>query len=138
MKAESMAKSKDKQNAKSRDDSNSSTSRRLRFSLPRTDMEHRLVVGVDDFQDLPDCPINFEYGKLFLPDWALEGVPSEMQRIHNWYMRARRLNLTSIWARYPPDTFGGKDIGMTDIMFDFHDVQNRFRLNELGIEMVRL
>jgi hypothetical protein len=61
-----------------------------------------------------------------------------MQRMHSWYMRACRLQLTSMWARYDPDIFGTKDIGITDIMFDFEDIQNIFCLKELSIEMVRL
>jgi hypothetical protein len=44
-----------------------------------------------------------------------------------------------MWARYNPDIFGPKDPkGVTDIMFDFEDIQNMFRLKELSIEMVRL
>ena len=106
--------------------------------MARTDSEHHLVVGVDDIQELPDCPINFEYGKPFLLDFMIEGVPSDMQRMHSWYTRACRLGLSSIWARYDPDIFEPKDIGITDIMFNFEDNQNIFRLKELGIEMVRL
>jgi hypothetical protein len=59
--------------AKSKDDSNSIAIIRLGFSLPRTNLEHHLVVGVDDIQDLLDCPINFEYGKQFLPDAMIAG-----------------------------------------------------------------
>jgi hypothetical protein len=40
--------------AKSKDVSDSSVSRQLGFSLPRTDSEHHLVVGVDDIRDLQD------------------------------------------------------------------------------------
>jgi hypothetical protein len=68
----------------------------------------------------------------------IEGVPNDMQRMHSWYMRACRLGLSGIWARYDPDIFGAKDKGVTDIMFDFEDIQNMFRLKELSIEMVRL
>jgi hypothetical protein len=107
--------------------------------LHRTDSEHHLVVGVDDIQDLPNCSINFEYGKPFLADAMIVGVPSDMQRTHSWYTRACRLGLTNMWARYNPDIFGPKDPkGVTDIMFDFEDIQNMFRLKELSIEMVRL
>jgi hypothetical protein len=124
--------------AKSKD-SNSSAIRQLGFSLPHTDSEHHLVIAVDDIQDLPDCTINFEYGKPFLPDTMIAGVPSDMRRMHSWYMRACRLGLTSMWARYDPDIFGPKDPkGVTDIMFDFEDIQNIFFLKELSIEMVRL
>jgi hypothetical protein len=42
------------------------------------------------------------------------------------------------YARYDLDIFGAKDIGITDIMFDFEDIQNMFRLKELSIEIVRL
>jgi hypothetical protein len=71
--------------AKSENDSNSSFSRLSGFSKPRTDS---VVVGVDDIQDLLDCPINFEYGKPFRLDSMLVGVPREMQRMHSWYTRA--------------------------------------------------
>jgi hypothetical protein len=108
------------------------------FPCPATYLERKLVVGVDDIQELPDCSINFEYGKPFLPNWVLEGVPSEMQRMHNWYMRSCRLDLRSIWAWYKLDTVEAKDIGITVIMFDFQDIQNMFRLKELGIEMAKL
>jgi hypothetical protein len=86
--------------SKSKNDSNFSAIRRPGFFLPRTDLEHHLVVGVDDIKDLPNCPINFEYGKPFLPDTTIAGVPSDMQRKHGWYMRACKLGLTSMRARY--------------------------------------
>uniref|UniRef100_K3XSL7 Uncharacterized protein n=1 Tax=Setaria italica TaxID=4555 RepID=K3XSL7_SETIT len=73
------------------------------YSKPRTDTKYNLVVGVDDIPDLPDCPKKFEYGKPLLPDWAITGIPGEMQRMHNWYTRACRLGLRTIWARYSPD-----------------------------------
>jgi hypothetical protein len=94
------ANKKAKSKAKSKNGSNSSAPRCPGFSKPRTDSEHYLVVGVNDIQDLPDCPINFEYGKPFLPNSMIAGVPSEMQRMHSWYTRACRLGLSSIWARY--------------------------------------
>jgi hypothetical protein len=51
--------------AKSEDNPNSSASRQSAFSLPHTDTEHKLDVGVDKIQDLDDCPIQFQYGKDF-------------------------------------------------------------------------
>jgi hypothetical protein len=68
----------------------------------------------------------------------IEGVPSDMQRMHSRYMRECRLRLKGIWAQYNLDIFGAKDKGVTDIMFDFKDIQNMFHLKELRIEMVRL
>jgi hypothetical protein len=124
--------------AKLKDDSDSSTSRRRGFSLPHTNSKRHLVVGVDDIQDLPDCPVNFESGKPFLPDIMIEGVPSDMQRMHSWYTRACTLGLSSIWAQYDPDIFGAEDKGVTNIMFNFEEIQNMFCLKELSIEMVRL
>jgi hypothetical protein len=56
------ANKKDKSKGKSKDDSNSGSSRRHWHGL-QTD------VGVDTLLDLPDCPKSFEYGKPFLPDW---------------------------------------------------------------------
>jgi hypothetical protein len=61
-----------------------------------------------------------------------------MKRMHSWWMRACRHGLRSMWARYDPDVFGAKDEGITDVMFNFEDIQNMFRLKELVIEMVRL
>jgi hypothetical protein len=66
------------------------------------------------------------------------GVPSDMKRMYSWYNCACKLGLKSMWARYDPDIFGAKDEGITDIMFNFEDIQNMLRLKELGIEMVRL
>jgi len=58
--------------AKSKDNlASSSGSRRSGFSTPRTDTEHKMLIGVDDIQDLDDAPIKFVYGKYLLPDWAL-------------------------------------------------------------------
>jgi hypothetical protein len=106
--------------------------------LPCTDSEHHLVVGVDDIQDLPDCLINLEYGKPFLLDAMIAGVPSDMQLMHSWYTKACRLGLTRLWAQYDLDIFGPKDPkGIINIMFEF-DIQNMFHLEELSIEMVRL
>jgi hypothetical protein len=51
----------------------------------------------------------------------IAGVLVDMQRMHSWYTRACRLGLTSMWTRYDPDIFRAKDIGVTDIMFDFED-----------------
>ena len=61
-----------------------------------------------------------------------------MTRMHNWYIRACRLGLRSLWARYDPDIFGAKTDGVQDIMFDFQDIHEMFRLKELSIEMVRV
>ena len=62
--------------AMSNDNPNSSASKLLGFSLPRTDTEHKLDVGDDQIPDFDDSPIEFVYGKDILPDWAIEGVPS--------------------------------------------------------------
>ena len=56
----------------------------------------------------------------------------------HWYRRACRLQLRSIWARYPSDIFGSLTEGITDIMFDFEDIQEMFRLKEINVEMIRL
>ena len=75
--------SKDKSKDKSKDVSDSSVTRRPGFSLPRTDHEFRHYVGVDDIADLPECLLKFEYGKPFLPDSLMEGVPPFMKRMHS-------------------------------------------------------
>ena len=68
----------------------------------------------------------------------MEGVPSFMKRMHSWYTRSYRLGLKNIWARYDPDIFGPKTEGISDIMFDFEEIHDLFRLKQLIIEMVRL
>jgi hypothetical protein len=130
---ESVKKAKSKDNPE-----NSSASRRSGFSTPCTNMEHKMLIGVDDIQDLDDAAIKFVYGKDLLPDWALRDGPPFMRRLHNWYKRACILGLKTIYAPYHLDVFGPKGPGMFDIMFDFADIQHMFRLKELGIEMVRL
>jgi hypothetical protein len=54
--ANKKVKSKDKSKAKSKDDSNSGSSIRRGFSLPRTDTDFGEDVGVDTLPDVPDCP----------------------------------------------------------------------------------
>ena len=83
--ADPKAKAKDKTKAKSKDDS-TSTAKRSGFSQPHTDTNFKQIPGVDEIPDLPDCPKKFTYGQPLLPDWCLQDVPSEMQRMHNWYM----------------------------------------------------
>ena len=90
--------------AKSKEE-NSSDIRRQGYSKPRTNTEFDVIIGVND---IPDCPKKFEYGKPYLPDWALSMVPSEIQRMHSWYMRACRFGLRDLWERYPPDVFRTK------------------------------
>ena len=68
----------------------------------------------------------------------MEEVPGFMKMMHSWYTRACRFGLRSIWAWYDPDIFGSKVVSVNDIMFDFQDIQEMFRLKELSIEMVRL
>jgi len=101
-------------------------------------MEHKKLIGVDDIQNLDDAPIKFGYGKDLLPDWALTDCPPFMQRFHNWYKRACRVGLKTIYALHHPDVFGLKRPHIFNITFDFADIQHMFRLREHGIEMVRL
>ena len=68
----------------------------------------------------------------------LQDCPGFMKKMHTWYRRACRLQLRSIWAQYPKEIFGLLTVGVTDIMFDFEDIQEMFRLKEINIEMVRL
>ena len=130
---ESVKKAKSKDNPQ-----NSSASKWSGFSTPRTDTDFQKSIGVDDIQDLDDAPIKFEYGKDLLPGWALTDCPPFMKRLHNWYKRACRLVLRTIYAPHHPDVFGTKGPEIFDIMFDFEDIQQMFHLKELGIEMVRL
>ena len=135
--ADPKPKAKDKTKAKSKDDS-TSTAKRSGFSQPRIDMNFKQIVGVDEIPDLPDCPKKFTYGQPLLPDWCLQDVPSEMQRMHNWYIRACRLALPTISAPYYTQVFGPAGPGITDVLFDFQDIHAMFCLKELDIEMVRL
>ena len=81
----------DKAKEKSKDVSDSSATRRLGISVPRTDHDFVMKIGVDDIADLLDCSKKFEYGKDFLPHSLMEGVPGFMNRMHSWYTRACRL-----------------------------------------------
>jgi hypothetical protein len=105
--------------SKSKDDSNSSASRRWSFSLPCTDMDFKQDVGVDTLIDSADCPQRFEYSKPFLPEWSITKVPSEMQRMHNWYLRACRLGLHTLCTPYHLQLFGLQGNGIIDVMFYF-------------------
>ena len=75
----------------------SSASRWSSFSTPRTDTKHKKVIVVNDVPDLHDAPLEFTYGKDLLLDWALRDCPSFMGRMHNWYKRASRLGLKTIY-----------------------------------------
>ena len=77
--------------------------RMFRILVSPDDYFHRYV-GVDDITDLPDCPLKFEYGKPFLPQFMFEGLPVYMTRMHNWYIRGH-VDLAS-------EAFG---LGMTSI-----------------------
>jgi hypothetical protein len=48
------------------------------------------------------------------------------------------LGLKTIYAPHHPDVFGLKRQRIFDITFDFEDIQYMFRLQQLGIQMVRL
>ena len=101
-------------------------------------MLHNQTLAVDDLPDLEDAPLEFAYGKDLLPNWLLSDCPTYMQRMHNWYKRACRLGLKTLYAPHHPDVFGVKGPQINDITFDFEDIHEMFRLKELGIEMVRL
>lgn len=100
----------------------SSASKWSSFSTPRTDMEHKKVIAVNDVPDLHDAPLEFTYGKDLLLDWALRDCPSFMQRMHNWYKRACRLGQKTIFAQHHLDVFGVKRPQVYNIMFDFADI----------------
>ena len=116
----------------------SSGSRRSGFSTPRMDTLHNKTLAVDDLPDLEDAPLQFAYGKDLLPSWLLCDCLTYMKRMHNWYMRACRLGLKTLYAPRHPDVFRVKGPQVNDITFDFEDIQHMFRLTQLGIEMVRL
>ena len=105
--------------SKSKDNPKSSGSRRSAFSLLHTNTEHKKNIGVDDIQDLHNAPIKFKDGKDIVPDWEIRDLPSNMQRMHNWYKWACRLGLQTISTPHHPDVFGVKGHDVHDIMFDF-------------------
>ena len=80
------------------------------------------MLAVDDLPNLDDAPLEFVYGKDLLPNWILCDCPSYMQRMHNWYKRACRLGLKTIYAPHHLDVFGVKSNQVHDIMFDFADI----------------
>ena len=106
----------------------SSGSRKLGFSTPRTDTVFSRVLAVDGLPDLEDAPLEFAYGKDLLPSWLLHDCPIYMQRMHNWYKRACRVGLKTIYASHHPDVFEVKGPQVYDITFDFADIQHIFRL----------
>ncbi|KAM0890274.1 hypothetical protein ACQ4PT_027105 [Festuca glaucescens] len=113
--------------------------RRSGFSQPCTDTEFHKTIGVDEIPELLDCPQKFVYGKPFLPDWAIAEIPWEMQRMHNWYMRACFLGLKGMQAQYPVDVFGPPIIiEAQDINFDFQDLHDLFGLNMIDVQLIRL
>ena len=68
------------------------------------------MLAVDDLPNLDDAPLEFVYGKDLLPNWILCDCPSYMQRMHNWYKRACRLGLKTIYAPHHLDVFGVKSM----------------------------
>ena len=99
---------------------------------------HNKVLAADGLPDLEDAPLEFPYGKDLLPSWILCDCPTYMKRMHNWYKRACRLGLRSLGAPHHKDAFGLKGPQINDIMFNFEDIQQMFRLSQLGSKMVRL
>ena len=77
-------------------------------------------------------------GKDLLPDRELSDCPCYMRRLHNWYRRTCRFGLKTIYAPHHLDVFRLKGYQIFDMTFDFEDIQHMFRLQELGIEMIRL
>ena len=76
--------------------------------MPRTDTLHNRELAVDDLLDIEDAPLVFAYGKDLLPSWLLSDCPTYMQRMHNWYKRACRLGLKTLYAPHHPVVFGVK------------------------------
>ena len=93
-------------------------------------------LAVDDLPNSEDAPLKFQYGKDLLPSWILCDCPTYMKRMHNWYKKACRLGMRSLSAPHHQDVLRLKGPQINDIMFDFEDIQEMFRLSQLGIEMV--
>ena len=95
------------------------------------------MIGFDAIQDLPDCPLGYEHGKPFLPDWALndEHFPWEVRRFHDWYLRASKLGVQFISAHIPSRCF--TTLTKTTIA-DFLEFQNMFRLGQMDITTMTL
>ena len=95
------------------------------------------MFGLDELPDLPDCPLRYEHGKLFLPDWVLtdDRFPGEMRKFHDWYLRACRLGVHFVCAHIPSECFNT----LTKITIaDFVEFQNMFRLGEMDITAMTL
>lgn len=65
-----------------------------------------------------DCPENFELGKAFLSDWALDEVPWEMRRFHTWYMEASKKDQPNLTIQSLANAFAGEGF----FWLDFNDL----------------
>ncbi|WVZ93308.1 hypothetical protein U9M48_039297 [Paspalum notatum var. saurae] len=107
-------------------------------SVPVPDLkDYKSFIGLDKIADLPDCPVKYECGKPFLPDWALnsEYMPGEMKRFHNWYLRASRLGVSSVMASIPSRCFNTLT---KSTIVDFSEFHNMFRLGQVDITAMTL
>ena len=85
-------------------------------------------------QDLDDCPIEFEYGKDFLLDWANHGGSKLHANDVQLVQEGMQTWAHNIFAPHNWEVFGLKGNDIHDIMFDFQDIQNMFRLKELALK----
>uniref|UniRef100_K4AKY2 Uncharacterized protein n=1 Tax=Setaria italica TaxID=4555 RepID=K4AKY2_SETIT len=109
-----------------------------RYSKLHTNIEYNVIIGVDDIPYLLDCAKKFEYGKPLLPDSQSYWFQVKCKRLHSWYIRACRLGLRTIWARYSSDVFGPPFDDEANLIFDFQDIHDMFCLSELELELVKL
>jgi len=94
-------------------------------------------LNLDEVQDLPDCSRQYEFGKLFLPDWLLSVLPGECRRFHSWYLQFARLGVKTITARYPSEVF--HTLGSISFcVVDFAEFQNMFRLGEMDTTCITI
>ncbi|KAL6653285.1 hypothetical protein ACP70R_008863 [Stipagrostis hirtigluma subsp. patula] len=79
------------------------------------------------------CPLEYQYGKDFLPDWRLKQLPWQVNRFHEWYKTACELGVRQIVARVPDDAFMS---GELLLYISFKDLCAMFRAEKLDIQLM--
>ena len=108
------------------------------YSLPRTNAEHKLSVGVDEIQDLPIFRYRLSTVKTFYRTGQYGIFQVTCRGCINWYKRACRLGLQTKYAPHHPDVFRVKGIKSMILSPILKTTKNMYRLKELGVEMDQL
>jgi hypothetical protein len=106
---------------------------------PETSRLHQEVQKYPNAADIKwntDIRKKYKKGKNFLRNQVMKLMPIGMKKFHDWYLRAHWYpDLNQIKAVFPKGTFGG---AAGDLMFDFADMQECFRLGMMEMNLVRL